>query len=88
MIDVQITKQEATERKKQKFTSAIGVPLLILGVFMIACKIYDAITGRCPKCDFSIYEILLTVASGYALFTAKDTLITAMFGMLLPKKGK
>lgn len=85
-MELQITKQEAAERKKQKYTSIIGIPLLLLGLFMIGCKVYDLITGKCPECHFSIYEILITIASGYALFTAKDTLITAMFGMILPKK--
>jgi len=86
MIDVQITRKEARDRLKAKVTSAFGVPLMALGLFMIACKIYDAITGKCPDCHFSIMEITTTCILGYALFSAKDTLITGMIGLLLPKR--
>jgi len=86
-MELQITKQEAKSRLKEKVTTWIGIPILLWALFMIGCKIYDAITGKCPECHFAIgTEIIPTIILGYALFTAKDTLLTAMAGMLLPKK--
>jgi hypothetical protein len=86
-VEVQITQKEASERLKSKITTWIGAPILLWGLFMIGCKVYDAITGKCPDCHFAIAtEIIPTIILGYALFTAKDSLITGMIGLVLPKK--
>jgi hypothetical protein len=85
-MELQLTKEEKIARLKSKATTALGVPLLLLSLFMIAGKIYDAITGNCPDCHFSIYEILITTILGYAFLIAKDTLITAMIGLIIPRK--
>jgi len=86
-MELQITKKEASERLKAKFTTIIGIPILLWGLFMIGCKVYDAITGKCPDCHFAVAtEIIPTIILGYALFTARDTLITAMIGFILPKR--
>lgn len=88
MIDVQITRQEAQDRKTGKgiITSCIGIPMMFGGVLMLICKLYDAFSGRCPECHFTVIEIVLMITSGYGLYAAKDSLITGMIGLLLPKK--
>jgi hypothetical protein len=86
-MELQLTPKEASDRLKNKFTTWLGVPILLWGLFMIVCKVYDAITGKCPDCHFAIgTEILPTIILGYALFTAKDSLITGMVGLILPRK--
>ena len=88
-MEIQISKQEFKERLKSKVTTFLGVPIILWGLFMIACKTYDAITGKCPDCHFAIAtEIIPTIILGYALFTARDSLITAMIVMVLPFKKK
>lgn len=85
-MDLQITKTEARERVKNKITTWVGVPILLWGLFMLVCRVAFIFTNN-PELKFSIgAEILPTLMLGYALFSAKDSLITGMIGLLLPRK--
>lgn len=73
--------------KKGWITTVMGIPIFLFGVFMIVGKVYDAITGKCPDCHFSVVEITSTVVLGYALIMAKDTLIEGLtLGLFKLKK--
>lgn len=84
-MELQITKTEAKSRLKEKITSIFGIPILLYGIAMMVCRIVY-IFNQNPDLKFEWGEISTAILLGYALFSAKDTLITGMTGLLLPKK--
>ena len=85
MKELQITKKEASDRIKSKVTTWIGLPILIVGIGMLCCRISFFIHGV-EELKFDWANVWLAMGWGYTLFAAKDTLLKGMIGLMLPKK--
>ena len=66
-------------------TTAIGVPILLFGVFMIAMKVLCAV-GKSNQCNYSVQDILTTFALGYTFLLAKDTILQGLLLGFFKKK--
>ena len=85
-MDLKITKEEKAERIKGKVTTIFSIPILIVGLSMLVCRIIFIFTQN-PELKFSIgTEIIPILVLGYTLFSAKDTVLKGMIGLLLPSK--
>lgn len=85
-MNLQITKTEARERLKAKVTTGIGIPILLGGVAMLGLRIAYIWTGN-EAMKFSWgTEIAPAITLGYVFFSAKDSLIQGMIGLLIPRK--
>jgi len=85
MKALQITQKEADERVKSKITTWVGLPILIVGVGMLGCRISFFLHGV-EDLKFDWANIWLAMGWGYTLFAAKDTLLKGMAGLMLPRK--
>ena len=85
-MELQITKQEAAERLKSKFTTPIGAIIMLCGVAMGVCRIIF-IFNHNPDLQFNWgSEVIPAIVVGWGVFCAKDSVISGAIGMLMPKK--
>ena len=66
-------------------TTAIGVPILLFGVFMIVMKVLCAM-GKSNQCNYSVQDILMTFGLGYTLLMAKDSILEGLLLGFFKKK--
>lgn len=66
-------------------TTAIGIPILLFGVFMVVMKVLCAM-GKSNQCNYSVQDILTTFALGYTFFLAKDTILQGLLLGFFKKK--
>jgi hypothetical protein len=85
MKDFQITQSEADSRIKSKKTTWIGLSLIIVGGAMLLCRVSFFIHGV-EELRFDWTNVWLCVGWGYTMFSAKDTLLKGMIGLILPRK--
>jgi hypothetical protein len=84
-MEIQITKEEKRERLKAKWTTILGLPMLVGGLFMFFCTISFFIHKN-PDLKFEWPHIILVTGWGYTFFSGKDTLLKGMIGLLVPSK--
>lgn len=84
-MEVQITKEEKRERLKAKWTTMLGLPMLIVGLFMLGSTVSFFIHKN-PDLKFEWTHIILLTGWGFTFFSGKDTLLKGMVGILLPSK--
>jgi hypothetical protein len=66
-------------------TTIIGIPILLYALFITVCTILRNKVSFCEGCDYKVTEILIAWFAGWAFFTAKETLLTGMFGSIASK---
>ena len=79
--------EETVRRVKGNWrTTVMGIPIFLFGIIMLVMKVlcWFKITDAC---DFTIGEILPTLALGYSLIMAKDSLLEGVtMGLFKLKK--
>lgn len=62
------------ERFKNVITTVIGIPILLLGLFMAYMRIRSVFDSS-VLCDFTWMQVVQTIFLGWLLVVAKDSLI-------------